>query len=75
MAINEPQEMVGLSVMIPASDKQFLEKLATDGGHVSLAGVVRRIIRHERERLMFDALADAETEAYLRSEAYLRTVR
>lgn len=66
MASNEPQEMEGLSVVIPRSDKRALEQLAREQGNASLAVIVRRLIRNELERQALYVIADAETEAYLR---------
>ena len=68
MAINEPQEMEGLSVVIPKSDKRALEQLARINGNVSLAGIVRKLIRNELDRQVAFALADAETESWLTSQ-------
>jgi hypothetical protein len=62
-----PQDdSIALSVMIPKSDKRALEQLARMNGNVSLAGIVRKLIRNELDRQTVYAIADGETEAYLR---------
>ena len=79
MAMNEPQDMENLSVLVPKADKVALANIAKRNGGASLGVVVRmaisEFIRQQRELAIANVLADAETEAYLRSEAYLRTVR
>lgn len=66
MAINEPEEMEGLSVVIPKRDKRALQQLARDNGNMPLSSMVRMLIRSELDRRVAYAIADGETEAYLR---------